>query len=198
MDTPKYLRPPRNPPIRGNLLSPLPENLSRSRKPRPTTLGHNITWRLRHRRNYFPKYNDLETQKQDRNTVCQNLGTAKQKNNLSLCLNFDTCVTLALVSDTTSETQAGGNKFTKYTNKETKAKRNTCVKIRVRQKEAKATLCRTRILTHVLRLLSFRFNFSPRAPSEPPGFNLSPQARSEAPGINLSPPRLTLSLQPSI
>ena len=156
MDTPKYLRPPRNPPIRGNPLSPLPENLSRSRKPRPTTFGHNITWRLRHRRNYFPKYNYLEIQKQDRNTVCQNLGTAKQQNNLSLCLNFDTCVTLALVSDTTNETKASGNNFPKYSSKETKAKRNTCVKNRVRHKEAKATLCCTRVLTHVLRLLSFR------------------------------------------
>ena len=155
MDTPKYLRPPRNPPIRGNPLSPLPENLSRSRKLRPTTFGHNITWRLRHRRNYFPKYNYLESQKQDRNTVGQILGTAKQKNNLSLCFNFDTCVTLALVSDTTNETKASGNNFPKCSSKETKAKRNTCVKNRVRHKEAKATLCCTRVLTHVLRLLSF-------------------------------------------
>ena len=118
----------------GHQHAPLPENLSRSRKPRPTTFGHNITWRLRHRRNYFPKYNYLEIQKQDRNTVCRDLGTAKQQNNLPLCLDFDTCVTLALVSNTINETKASGNNFSKYSSKETKAKRNTCVKNRVRHK----------------------------------------------------------------
>ena len=79
------------------------------------------------------------------------------KTNLLLYPNFDTRVTLAGVSDITNETLVSGNKFPKYIHKETeKKKRNTCVKNRVQQKEAKATVCCTRILTHVLRLLSFR------------------------------------------
>ena len=45
-------------PDTGNIYDP-PNFLSRSRKPRPTTLGHNITWRLRHRRNTFSKYKYL-------------------------------------------------------------------------------------------------------------------------------------------
>ena len=63
----------------------------------------------------------------------------ESKSNLLPYPNFDTRVTLACVSDTTNETLVSGNKFPKYTNKETKkAKRNTCVKIRVQQKVALA------------------------------------------------------------
>ena len=91
MDTPKYLRPPRNPPIRGNLLSPLPENLSRSRRPRPTTLGHNITWRLRHRRNYFPKYNYLET-KSKTATPCVKIRVQQNRNTTFYCTRISTHV----------------------------------------------------------------------------------------------------------
>ena len=116
--------------------------------------------------NSFPKYIHKETKKAKRNTNKSKTATPcvkirvqlnESKSNLLLYPNFDTRVTLACVSDTTNETLVSGNKFPKYINKETsKAKRNTCVKIRLQQKEAKATVCCTRISTHVLRLLSLR------------------------------------------